>query len=507
MSILISGSELTCHDVVSVARNNEQVQLAPEAKSRIRASKHVVEKYVAESKVAYGITTGVGKLCNTLVSKEQAVQLQKNIALSHACGIGAPLSIAQTRAIMLIRANMLATGYSGVSLEIVAMLASMLNAGIHPILPEKGGVGSSGSLSIGAHLALAISGNGEVVVENQRIPAAEAMQRKGLTPLILQTKEALSLINGTHAMCGIGSLLISDMWDAIRSLEIAAAISLEALHGNTAAFDKRLNETKRHPQQQAASRNITRLVAGSALYTTIKPRNVQDAYSHRCLPQVHGGTRDLLAFAQLLLEREMNSAADNPLVFADDEVILSGGNFHGQIPAIALDNIAIACAVIARLAERRISRMVDPQSSSLPAFLAPNSGLNSGLMIPQYIAASLVSEIKLLANPASVDSIPTSGGQEDVVSNGTIAANKARLAVNNLQTIIGIELICAAQAMYLSGRQELGKGSEAAYHCIRKSIEPLQEDRFQEPDIIAATQLVASGALIREVERVIGKLE
>ena len=506
MTILINGSKLTCNDIVHVARNSEKVALDSAVKSKINNSREVVEKYAKENKVAYGITTGVGKLCNELISREQAAQLQKNISLSHACGVGEPLSEEETRAIMITRVNMLSVGYSGISPNVVEMLVSMLNEGISPVLPRKGGVGSSGSLSIGAYIAQCISGIGNVMMEGAKVHAGEALHKKGLTPLVLQTKDCLSLINGTHSMCGIGSLAIHDLYLTIKASEIAASMSLEALYGNTAAFDKRINEAKCHPGQQVVGRNIIRMIEGSTLYK-LKPRSVQDAYSYRCLPQVNGGARDLLDFAQLLIEREINSASDNPLVFADDDVILSCGNFHGEIPAIALDNTAIACAVIANLSERRISRMVDPQCSGLPAFLTPNSGLNSGLMIPQYIAASLVSEIKLMANPVCIDSIPTSGGQEDVVSNGTIAANKARTAVSNLQTIIGIELLCAAQALDLSGRQDLGRGTSAAYNCIRQHIEQLKEDRFLEPDIMAATELVASGEIVKETEKHIGSLE
>ncbi|NLK73111.1 MAG: histidine ammonia-lyase [Clostridiales bacterium] len=506
MGVVIGLKDLTCKDVVAVARFNEKVLLDQSAEDRILASRAVVDKYVKESKIAYGITTGVGKLCNTIVSPEQAAQLQTNLSMSHSCGIGEPLSEEEARAIMLIRANILSLGYSGVSLPVVKTLISMLNAGINPVLPKNGGVGSSGSLSIGAHLALAMTGKGEVFLKGERMLSDRAFMLCGLEPVTLQTKDCLCLINGTHSMCGIGILALQDLYTAVKTAEIAAALSLEAMTGNVAAFDIRINEAKKHQGQRNVALNVLRMIENSELYN-LKPRSVQDAYSLRCLPQIHGGARETMMFSQSILEREINSVSDNPLILVDDETILSCGNFHGQIPAIALDNIAIACATIAKISERRISRLVDPQSSGLPAFLVKNSGLNSGYMIPQYISASLTSEIKLLANPASVDSIPTSGGQEDIVSNGTIAANKAREAVDNLQIIIGIELMCAAQALELSGRKNLGAGTAAAYKLIRQYIESLDNDRIIEPDINTAAKLVSSGELVDATEKVIGALD
>lgn len=504
--VLIGSGHLTWKDVISVARDKEKVVLISEAIDRINKSRSVVDKYVNDAKIAYGVTTGVGKLCNTIVTPEQAAQLQINLSRSHSCGIGEPLSEEEVRAIMLIRVNNFALGYSGISLQVVQAMINMLNAGIHPILPKRGGVGSSGSLSIGGHMALSIIGDSEVFMDGQRISAKEAFRQKGLEPVVLRTKDCLSLINGTHAMCGIGILALWDMWIAVRTSEIVAAISLEALNGNTDAFDMRINSAKLHQGQRDVASNILRMIEKSEIFN-LRHRNVQDAYCYRCLPQVNGGARELLKFIETILEKEINSVSDNPLIFVDDDEILSGGNFHGQIPGIALDNLSIAVATIAKISERRISHMVDPQSSGLPAFLVKNSGVNSGLMIPQYIAASLASEIKLLAHPTTIDSIPTSGGQEDIVSNGTIAANKARESVDFLQYIIGIELLCAAQALDLSGRKKLGLGTFAAYSCIRKYIEMLKDDRVLEPDIKTATHLVSSGELLNETERIIGILD
>jgi len=506
MSVLIDGSRLNCAEVTSVARDKERVELGLDVMERLIASRGVVDAYVRDSRVAYGITTGVGKLCNEVISREQSVELQRNILLSHSCGVGSPLSEEEVRAIMLVRANMFAVGNSGVSPEVVDILVSMLNAGIHPVLPEKGGVGSGGSISIGAHLAMAITGNGEAIVDGQRMPSRKALESKGLKPVVLGPKDALCLLNGTHAMCGIGSLAVHDLWNAVKSAEIAAAMSLEALSGNVGPFEQVISDAKRHPGQRDAARNIRRMLEGSGLYTRA-PVRVQDAYSFRCLPQNHGAAREVLSFCQTLLEREMNSASDNPLVFPEEQRIISCGNFHGEIPAMALDFLAMAAVVVANLSERRISRMVDPQSSNLPAFLVHQSGLNSGFMIPQYIAASLVSEMKLLASPVSIDSIPTSGGQEDIVSNGTIAARKAREVVEDLNSIVGIELLSAAQAMDLSGRKDFGKGTWAAYRCVREHIKPLIGDRFMEPDILSATRLVSSGTIVRETERVVGVLD
>lgn len=497
---------LTRREIVEVARNGVQVELSAAARERICKSRAVVDKYVKESIVAYGITTGVGKLCNTFVTPEQAAQLQVNLSLSHSCGVGKRLSEEESRAVMVIRVNNFARGCSGISLPIVEKMVEMLNLGLNPVLPEGGGVGSSGSLSTGGHMALAITGRGEICYRQEVLLAAEAFARAGIQPAVLETKDCLSLINGTHAMCGIGILAMEDLWKAIKVSEICTAVSLEALAGNTAAFDQRLNGSKLHKGQTDAAANIIAMLEGSEIFT-MKHRNVQDAYSYRCVPQVNGGAREVLEFAEGVLKREINSVSDNPVVIAEDEVILSGGNFHGQIPGLALDNVAMAVATVSKIVERRISRLIDPQSSGLPAFLIENSGLNSGLMIPQYIAASLASEIKLLANPASTDSIPTSGGQEDVVSNGTLAAIKAREAVNRLQSMLGVEIICAAQALDLSRRVNLGKGTIAAQGCIRRHVSKLEEDRFLEPDIVEATGLVASGELVEAVEKAIGTLK
>lgn len=502
---MIGLGHLTCHDIERVARRGEHVGFTEEAMQRIKDSRGVVDRYVEESRIAYGITTGVGKLCNTIISSDQAQQLQTNISRSHACGIGDPLSEEETRSILLVRLNQFALGYSGISWDVVQTMMEMLNLGLHPVLPRGGGVGSSGSLSTGAHMALAMTGEGRIVYKGEELPATEAFKKAGLQPVVLGTKECLSLINGTHVMCGIGALAVSDLWTAIRSSEICAAVSLEALIGNTAAFDIRVQQSKAHKGQIDSANNILCLIEGSELYH-LEPANVQDAYAYRCTPQVMGGARELLDHAQEMLENEINSAADNPIVLSDADLILSCGNFHGQVAGLALDLVAMAAAVVAKISERRISRMVDPQSSGLPAFLVEASGINSGFMIPQYIAASLTSEIKLLANPAATDSIPTSGGQEDVVSNGTISANKARQAAGHLFHILGIEALCAAQAMDLSGRRQLGKGTQAAYASIRGKVDKYVEDRIMEPDILAATRLIETGTLIQDTEEVIGIL-
>lgn len=505
MAIKLTGKTLTCDEVYRVARHGEKVELSQEAVERINEGRKVVQHYIDESKVAYGVTTGVGKLMNTIIPAADAAELQKNLSVSHACGVGTPLSVEEARAIMVIRANIFCLGHSGIRLSTVEFLLGMLNAGITPLLPKKGGVGSSGSLSIGAHLAMAMRGENEVMLGGKKQPSRQALESKGLTPVVFEAKECLSMINGTHAMCGVGVLALGDLRIAIKSAEIAAALSLEALEGNTAAFDPRLNSAKNHPGQKAAAENMLHMIEGSELFT-LKKRNVQDAYSLRCLPQVHGAARDLLDFVAMMLEREINAAADNPLVFVEENEILSGGNFHGQPAAIALDNLAMACATVAKISERRISRLTDPQSSGLPAFLVEGSGLNSGMMIPQYVAANLAAEIKLAAIPASIDTIPTSGGQEDVISNGTIAANQAREAVDNMQIIVGIELMCAAQAIELSGRKNLGKGAQAAYQAIRQAVTKLEGDRFMEPDIMKATELVTSGSLVRDTEAKAGAL-
>ncbi len=504
--IIIGDKQLTFEDVVKVARYNEKVSLSDCAINRIKSSRSVVDKYVNEAKIAYGVTTGVGKLCNTIIEPEQTLQLQINLSKSHSTGICKPLSEEEVRAIMIIRINNFTLGHSGISLPVVEIMVDMLNANIHPVLPKRGGVGSSGSLSIGGHMALCITGNSEVFLNGNRMSTEEALKLNGIKPVVLQAKDCLSVINGTHAMCGIGALALWDMWIAVKTSEISAAMGLEALNGNTSAFDSRLNSAKLHKGQRDAASNILKMIEKSELYN-LKHKSVQDAYCYRCIPQVDGGARELLSFAETILNNEINSVSDNPLVFSDEEEIISGGNFHGQIAGHALDSLSMAAATIAKISERRISRMVDPQSSGLPAFLVENSGLNSGFMIPQYIAASLVSEIKLLAIPAAIDSIPTSGGQEDVVSNGTISANKAKEATELLNYIIGIELACSAQALDLSGRSNLGVGTAKAFEFIRKHLKKLDCDRFLEPDLQIITSLVSSGQLIEEVEKTIGTLD
>ncbi len=505
MSIVIGNKDLTCNDVLKVARFKEKVELAEEAEKRILKSRELVEEYVKEGKIAYGVTTGVGKLCNTYVSPKQAEELQVNLSRSHACGVGEPLLEEEARAIMLIRLNTFSLGYSGVTIELVEMLINMLNNGVTPFLPRKAGNGSGGSLSICANLALCVRGEGRAFYQGQEMESKKALEMAGLKPIVLKAKECLCLINGTHTACGIAALAYCDLLNAVKAAEITAAINLEAISGNTAAFDERINNAKRHKGQRDAAKNINLMLTDSAIYN-MKHKSVQDAYSFRCLPQIHGGVREMLDGVKYELENEINSASDNPQTLVDDKLIFSCGNFNGQLLSMFTDNLALACSVLAKITERRIARMVDPQCTGLPDFLIENSGVNSGYMIPQYVAANMEAEIKLLANPVSSDSTPVSGGQEDVNSNVTISANKARDAVDDMNTMLGVELIVAAQALELSKREDLGKGTIAAVKKIRSIVPSLESDRWLEPEIVACAKLVQSGEYVAAVEEAVGKL-
>jgi len=508
--VIIRGEGLTIEDVVRVARHGEAVGLAPAALERIAASRRLVDRFVAEERVIYGITTGFGKFAEVVISRADARRLQKNLIMSHAAGVGDPLPEEAVRAAMLLRVNALAKGFSGVRPETLQLLVAMLNEGVTPVIPEQGSLGASGDLAPLAHMVLVMLGLGEATHRGRRLPGAEALAVAGLQPVELEAKEGLALINGTQIMTAVGALALHDAEVLARTADAVAALTVDALRGIVTAFDPRVQAVRPHPGQKLVAENLRRLLANSTLATQQGELRVQDAYALRCIPQVHGASRDAIGYVRGVVERELNSATDNPLIFPDDEAVISGGNFHGQPVALAMDFLGIAASELANIAERRVERLVNPALSGLPAFLTRSGGLNSGLMIAQYTAAALVSENKVLAHPASVDSIPSSANQEDHVSMGTIAARKALRIVANARNVLAIELLCAAQALDLrpeaaqGARLRPGDGSGALYHRLREVVPALDEDRILHDDIVKAADLIASGAALAAVEAAIG---
>jgi len=503
----VGAVELRLADVEAVALERAAVPaLDPEARARMERARSVVEGALAEGRVVYGVTTGFGRLADVVVPPPQARALQENLLRSHAVGVGAPLERAEVRAMLLLRAHVLARGYSGVRPVVVERLLDFLRLGIHPVVPEQGSVGASGDLAPLAHLALPLLGEGEVERGGRRWSAAEALASVGLAPLVLEAKEALALINGTQAMTAVGVLALRAAERALETAELAGALSLDALRGSPDAFDPRLHALRPHPGQVASAARLWALLQGSAIRESHRhndPR-VQDAYALRCMPQVHGAARQALAYVHRVLAVEANAVTDNPLVFPEDGAVLSGGNFHGQIVAQALDLLAIAAADLASIAERRIERLLNPEASGFPAFLAPEPGLHSGLMMLQVTAAALVSEMKTLAHPASVDSIPTGAGREDHVSMGMAAALKARRAVRNLEAVLAIELLCAAQALEFLRPLRSSPMLEAAYDRVRRMVAPLRADRYLQPELDALIADVRAGAFAALVDEALG---
>lgn len=496
----IDGESLTLEALEAVARGGQNgVRLAAAARERMLRSRAVVERAVESGEVVYGVTTGFGRLSDVAIPRERIAELQLNLIRSHACGVGPALPREEVRAVMLLRANVLARGFSGVRPGVVDLLLGLLERGVHPVIPEQGSVGASGDLAPLSHLALVLVGEGEAEVGGARMPGGEALRRVGLEPLVLQAKEGLALNNGTQVMTGIGALALLAAERAVETAEVAGAMSLEGLRGTPDAFHPALQRARPHPGQAASAGRLRALLRRSEIRESHRhndPR-VQDAYALRCMPQVHGAARAALAYVRSVLEVEANSATDNPLIFPDEEGgrVISGGNFHGQPVAQVLDLLAIALADLASISERRIERLVNPDLSDLPAFLTPEPGVNSGMMLAQITAAALVSEAKVLAHPASVDSIPTGASKEDHVSMGLTSARKARQVVRNVETVLGIELMCAAQALEFLRPLRPGVGVMRAYERVRERIAPLERDRVLSPDIEAATELVRSGEL------------
>jgi histidine ammonia-lyase len=467
----------------------------------------VIEAALAAERPIYGVSTGFGPLSDVFVSNSDREALQRNLLRSHAIGIGDPLDEAETRATLLLRANVLAKGYSGVRPEIVDLLCEMLNRGVHPIIPDRGSVGASGDLAPLAHLALVLIGEGEARHGGERLAGAEALRRAGLAPLTLKAKEGLALINGTCGMTGIGALALNRAERLVKLADVASAMTLEALRGSQVPFDERLQMVRPHPGQAASAGNLRSLLQHSEVMVSHKDcGKIQDSYTLRCIPQVHGPVREALAFARQTLTRELNSATDNPLVFPESGDILSGGNFHGHPVGLALDLLAVALAGLCGFCERRIERLVNPHLSELPPFLVKASGLHSGFMVAQISAASLVSEAKLLASPATVDSIPTSGNKEDFVSMGWLAAIKAAQIVDQLATILALEFLCAAQGLDFLHPLKPGRGVRGAYEMLRRYVTHLEEDRILRHDLDKVLPLLEDGSLLSAVEAAVGPL-
>ncbi|MHC1719341.1 MAG: histidine ammonia-lyase [Clostridiaceae bacterium] len=506
--IFIDGDNLSIEDVVEVARHGAEVQIAEAAKEKMIKSRDLVERLVKEEKPIYGINTGFGSLQNVAISREDLDELQKNLIFSDAVGIGRAFDTEVSRAIMLLRVNAVAKGFSGLRVGVAQTFVDMLNKGVTPQIREKGSVGSSGDLCPLAHMVLVPMGEGEAEYQGKIMDGKSAMEAAGIPLITLKAKEGLALINGTCAMMGNAVLALYDSIVLMKSADIAASFTVDALEGVIDAFDPRVHNARPHKGQIAVANNIRRILEGSRLATRQGELRVQDAYSLRCAPQIHGGSRPAIEYVKSVIEVEINSATDNPLVFAgENEAIISGGNFHGQPVAIAMDTLGIAIAELADVSERRIERMVNPDLSNLPAFLVKKPGLNCGFMVPQYAAAAVVSENKILAHPASVDSIPTCGNQEDHVSMGTIAARKAREIVKHVQYVLGIELLCAAQAVDFKDSAKLGKGTSEAYKAIREKVTFMESDRIIYPDMDKAAEIVSSGLLVKVVEKAVGELE
>ena len=497
---------VTLEAIASVARAGKKVQMSAEARARIDAARRVVDRIQDGGDAApavYGVNTGFGFLADVRISADEIRNLQRNLIRSHAAGVGAPLPIAVVRAMMLLRAQVLSLGHSGVRSVVCELLCEMLNRGVHPVIPSKGSVGASGDLAPLAHLALVVMGEGEAFVDGKRMTGDRALAHVGLSPVPFEAKEGISLVNGTQCMTALGALALVDAEDAARLADLVGAMSLEALKGTPRAFDPRIHAVRPHPGQAASARNLSRLLADSGIVASHKDcGKVQDAYSLRCMPQVHGATRDALAYARRVLEVEASSATDNPLVFADANEMISGGNFHGQPVALALDFAGIAAAELANIAERRIEQMVNPHlSSGLPAFLSPESGLNSGYMMAQVTAAALVSENKILAHPASVDSIPSSAGREDHVSMGVHAADKLARIVDNVRNVLAIELLCAAQGVDLRAPHRPGPALDDAHRTLRARVPKLETDRVVSSDLESVRALLDDGSILAAARR------
>jgi histidine ammonia-lyase len=505
-SIAVDGRTLTLEDVERIA-DGARCALTPGAKRRVLASRRAVIAATRGGKQVYGVNTGFGQLASVRIAPEHLAELQLNLIRSHSAGVGAPFPERIVRAILALRANCLARGHSGLRLETLNLMIALLDRGIAPVVPEKGSVGASGDLAPLAHVALTLVGEGEATYRGRTMPAGGALRKARLEPVTLGPKEGIALINGTQVMTAIGGLTLLRAERAAVVADIAGAMTLEALKGSHHAFERRIHAARPQRGQGVAAGNLRKLLADSPIERSHADcGRVQDAYSLRCMPQVHGAARDTFAFVREILSIEINASTDNPMVFAEDGALVSGGNFHGQPVAIALDHLGTAACSLATISERRIERLVNPALSDLPAFLAREPGLHSGFMMAHVTAAALVSENKVLAHPASVDTIPTSAGKEDHVSMGTHAARKAQEIVGNVETVLAIELLCAAAALDFLKPLRPGRGVAAAHAAVRRRISPMDRDRVLATDIETARGLIARQAVRAAAERAIGTL-
>jgi histidine ammonia-lyase len=507
-AITLGSKDMSLLDLVAIARQGARVRLSKKSKERLLSTRKLVEQWVEQGRTIYGVTTGFGALSNVRISKEETRQLQKNVLMSHAAGVGNILDEETVRAVMALRIKDLSRGHSGIRLETVQHLIELLNRGICPVIPEQGSVGASGDLAPLAHLSLVLIGQGEALYQGKRMSGTEVLKECGLKPIELEAGEGLALVNGTQMMTAIGGLSVYDAARLSKMTDIAAAMSLEVLMGTRTEFDPRIHQVRPHPGQIASADNMERITRNSEIISSHKDcSRIQDAYTLRCSPQVHGASKDAISYARRVIETEMNASTNNPLIFSESAEFLLGGNFHGQPVALAMDFLSIGLSELANISERRVERLLNPQLSGLPAFLVRNGGLNSGFMLAQYTAASLVSENKALSHPASVDSIPTSANKEDHVSMGSIAARKCRQILRNTEHVIAVEFLCAAQAMDLFTNLKPGEGTCAAYRAIRDAVPHLDKDRVLSEDITTIGELMRSGTILHEVEEVVGRLQ
>jgi histidine ammonia-lyase len=498
--VIITGNDLTLDEVVAVCRNYKKVELSDFAVEKVLKSRKVVDDFVENEDVVYGITTGFGKFSDVTISKDESKTLQKNLIISHSVGAGKPFDSEVVRGIILLRINNLAKGYSGARLETIQTMIEFLNRRVHPIIPEKGSLGASGDLAPLSHMVLPMIGLGKAEYEGEIMTGQEAMKKAGIPVIELTAKEGLALINGTQVMTALAALTVYDSLNIIKTADIAAALSFEAQNGIIDALDQRLHDIRPHKGQTDTARVLTELLTGSKMTTKQGEIRVQDAYSLRCVPQVHGASKDAINYVKEKVEIEINSVTDNPIIFPETNEGISGGNFHGQPMALSLDFLGIALSELANISERRIERLVNPTLSGLPAFLVEHGGLNSGFMIVQYSAAALVSENKILAHPASVDSIPSSANQEDHVSMGTIAARKAKEIMENVRRVLAMEIMCACQGIDLRGNKGLGAGTRPVYEEVRKVVPMLKEDRPIYEDINKCEELIINGTVTKACE-------
>ncbi len=504
--VQIDGRSLTLNEFISVTRGHKKVELTEDSILAIGRSRKLVEEIVDEKRVVYGISTGFGKFSDVSISKDDAAQLQKNLIISHSCGVGEPFSKDVARGVVLLRANALARGNSGVRQSTIQTMIDMLNKDVVPVIPQKGSLGASGDLAPLSHMVLVMIGEGEAWYQGERLTGKAAMAKAGIPTIELTSKEGLGLINGTQVMTSVGAHATYDALNLSKLADITAAMTIEALTGITDAFDPRVHALRPHQGQQNTAKNLLQILSGSKRTTRQGEVRVQDAYTLRCVPQVHGASKDAFNYVANKVSIELNSVTDNPIIFPDEGDAISGGNFHGQPMALPFDFLGIAIAELANISERRIERLVNPNLSELPAFLTEKGGLHSGFMIMQYSAAALVSENKVLAHPASVDSIPSSANKEDHVSMGTIAARKSGEILANAKNVLAIELLAACQAIDLSENKPLAQATEKVYQCIRKEVPRLVDDRIMYVDIKKVVSLIEEGVLIEAAESACGAL-